>query len=142
MGFGITDPYVIGYYCPSADTDPEALKLNTPKERVAPVDPTSTSGSTGAVVLVEGTNGTNGAPCKEDRSCDSDETKGNLCCGTGSNLLGDDIENYCGDGTGEDGSGFTRGQIEYKHVCSAFKLKFAATLSVFAVANLIWLTFD
>jgi len=34
VGFGIRDNYVIGYFCPRADTDPESLKLNTPRQLV------------------------------------------------------------------------------------------------------------
>lgn len=30
---------MVGWYCPKANTDPEALKKNTPKERVEPVAP-------------------------------------------------------------------------------------------------------
>lgn len=39
VGFGIKHPYVVGWYCPAANTDPEALKINTPRERVEPVPP-------------------------------------------------------------------------------------------------------
>jgi hypothetical protein len=50
VGFGISGDTVIGLYCPAANTDPEALKLNTPKERVAPVEPEAPLG----VDLAEG----------------------------------------------------------------------------------------
>lgn len=39
VGFGIKDPYVVGWYCPKANTDPAVLKKNVSKERVAPVAP-------------------------------------------------------------------------------------------------------
>jgi len=39
VGFGIVGPYVIGYYCPRANTDPEYLFRNTPREIVAPSAP-------------------------------------------------------------------------------------------------------
>lgn len=63
----------MGYYCPRANTDPEALKKNTPKERVAPTPPEAPAGvalMTGAMCpkLDDGKR----APCKEG-----------LCCGQG-----------------------------------------------------------
>ena len=39
VGFGVKENFVIGYFCPKADTNPEKLKKNTPKERVAPKPP-------------------------------------------------------------------------------------------------------
>jgi len=53
VGFAVKENIVMGYYCPRANTDPEALKRNTPRERVAPTPPEAPEG----VDLV------NGAPC-------------------------------------------------------------------------------
>jgi len=61
----------MGYYCPKADTDPEALKRNTPVERVAPMPPKAPEG----VDLLAG------ADCPLQKDGSRTPCAENLCCG-------------------------------------------------------------
>ena len=65
----------MGYYCPRANTDPAALKKNTPKERVAPVPPVEPKAPAGVELLEN-------ALCPElDSSGKRASCKEGLCCG-------------------------------------------------------------
>lgn len=38
VGFGVIHPYVIGWYCPKADMNPDVLKTQIEKETEIPVE--------------------------------------------------------------------------------------------------------
>lgn len=96
-----------------------------------------------AVGLIEGETGENGAPCRtgemgeeeEYQRCNANAAGYRYCCGVGSQELGDDIQDFCGDGmeSTEETFGFTRGGIQYSHKCGAFKLM-ASAGSILAAA--------
>jgi len=72
VGFAVKENIVMGYYCPKANTDPEALKINTPRERVAPTPPEAPEG----VQLVSN------SPCPElDDTGRRGTCQEGLCCG-------------------------------------------------------------
>jgi len=72
VGFGVKDGYVLGYFCPKANTDPEALKKNTPREREPPKMP----------VLPAGTLLKENATCPElDDTGKRPACAEGLCCG-------------------------------------------------------------
>jgi hypothetical protein len=90
--------------------------------------------------------GDNGGKCKSDRSCTDIAGEGEAaatpqCCGTATTGEGDEavtITDYCGDGmaTTTEETGFTIGNVDYSHTCSAFKM-IASSASALAVAYLM-----
>jgi len=113
--------------------------------------------------VAEPAEGDNGGKCKSDRSCngghggrggrggpdgpdDDDDDDGEeptppQCCGTATTGEGDaavTITDYCGDGmaTTTEETGFTIGNVNYSHTCSAFKM-IASSASALAVAYLM-----
>jgi len=99
VGFAVRENIVMGYYCPKANTDPEALKINTPRERVAPTPPEAPEG----VQLVSN------SPCPElDDTGRRGVCQEGLCCGmststsdptnTIDHCLADSTKAYEGDG--------------------------------------------
>lgn len=88
VGFGTRDNYIIGYFCPKANTDPEALMKNTPRERVAPKPPVQPEGVT--VTLKEN------SPCPElDETGKRPTCADGLCCGMSTNTDSSKTVDHC-----------------------------------------------
>lgn len=87
VGFAITGPVVIGFYCPPADTSPEALKTSVPKPREAPKPPVAPAG-----VKVD-LGDTEDWPCPVISKEGEDEVRTpcskKLCCGESKSADGD-----------------------------------------------------